>query len=175
MNDVSRGNPFLISSEDKFKYILLLEKNNIFSLLQDLYIFKSNGLSISSYNLSLYKICIDNLLKMSFFPFIETNIDKNLLSARPFKSYCEVPLELNQLLRRNVNNDYSLFIAFSNISSLRTKIWLRKNSPLDFDLLNNISTRFNYDDKLKYMESFYSVVFNLILNGMLWIIFSNKN
>lgn len=163
---------FMFSSEDKFRYVLLLGNTISNFSLYDFYSSKNLGLSLSLQVFSFYRICLDYLLKISFIPFVETNIDKFLISSRPYKLYTDVPVELNRMLLKDINKSFVVSFEISNYFSSTSEIWLYKNSTLNPRILKNFFVPFNYvdkDKKLRCFESFYSVIFNFMLNGMLWI------
>lgn len=155
------------SEEEKFKYVLFLSYNN--TLSYKVYTLKNNGLSISSRFFSFYKIYIDSLLKMSFLPFVETDINKFFFASRPLKLYCDIPSELNKALLKDFNKSCCISFAFSTCMNSIVKIWLQKNFPFDFCTIEGLYDRFDKEGKFQNSESIYSVVFNFILNKMLWI------
>jgi len=158
---------FLFSEESKSKFLLFLNyRNNITDISYNFYSFKSNGLSVSFKFFPFYRICFDYLLKMSFFPFVETNLDKFLLASRPLKLYCDIPVELNNILLKNIDKSYFFSFEVSNLMNSTAKIWLEKNFPLKIDLFS-LNILYKYDiENYENLKSFYSVAFNFMLNGM---------
>lgn len=158
----------LVSSNDKFKLILLLGFNRLTNEFYNSYSFKRGGFSISFQTFTFYKACLDRLFKMSFFPFVETNIDKSLIAARPYRFYCDIPIELKKYLSQD--DRYCCFsFKIYHLSSHACEAWIHKNSPLNVNLFMDFLYNFDYNHTLKFSESFYSVFFNFIINGMLWI------
>jgi hypothetical protein len=160
-------NSNMVSIDILSEVLLILDHKNPLYGFYDFYSIKNGGFSFLSKFFNFYKFYFDFLLNLSFLPFIETNLDKSLFASRPFKSYCDVPIELKKLMIKK-NNKCGFSLNLSTEMNSIGEAWLSKNLPIEFTGIklsyNTYNLMRSFDLNLSYCS-----FFNFMLNGMVWI------
>lgn len=158
----SSGSLKYLSSKEKFTIVSLLYHKKDLVKYYNFYVRKNKGTSFSFDFCIIYYASFYYLIKFSFLPFLEMELDESFLLFRPYHIKSDVILTMNNILLNDFNKIWYLKLKIFTTFNFISKLWLLKNFPLEKTFLVSYFQQKSYF----FCKSFHLMVFSYLLNGL---------
>lgn len=153
----------LFSSKEKFYLTSLLRYKKNFIGEYNFYNVTTQGITSSFSYFTFYTFCLDSLLKLSIYPFVEINLSRSPIIFYHYNFKCESIIEIRDIFLEGFKKLWYFNLIISDCINCINKPWFLRNFPLEKNFLKFLLGNKDFSSYSFLLQTF----FNYLLNGLL--------